>query len=435
MIARELLRGAGLAFALRVAGAGLGLVLNWWLAHHLGPSGLGLFFLAMTVVSIAALAGRLGLENAVLRFISTAVAGQDWDKVRQVSRDSMILATGASILVTAALVLLAPWASTALFHKPQLIQPLRWLAFAIILMAAIVLYGEMLKAVQRIRDAQIVQSVMTPALALGIFAALGTLNLKTVVLTYSLAMLATALAGWLLWRRSCPQLHGLRPAHDYRGLLTTSTSFIWVQAMYTLTDWADILILGMVGSSEQVGIYGLAKRIAMAISFVLIAVNNVVSPRFAAFHHNGDRESLRRVAIHASRMTALTAGPFLITLLLVPGWIMNLFGHGFQTGGIVLGILVAAQFVNIATGSVGQILAMTGHEKTLRNIAVSSTVLNIALLVVLTPLFGMIGAALSTGLAIIIDNLLKSYFVVKYHGFRVDIIAASLPGKRQPLTQ
>ncbi len=435
MIARELLRGAGLAFVLRVIGAALGLVLNWWLAHHLGPSGLGLFFLAMTVVSIAALVGRLGLENAVLRFVSTAVAAQDWTKARQVSRDSMILAIGASILVTAALVLLAPWASTALFHKPELVQPLRWLAFAIIPMAAIILYGEMLKAVQRIRDAQIVQSVMTPTLALGILAGLSTLDLDTVVLTYSLAMLATALAGWYLWQRSVPQLHGLYPAHDYRGLLATSTSFMWVQAMYTLTDWADILILGMFGSSEQVGIYGLAKRIAMAISFVLIAVNNVVSPRFAAFHHNGDQESLRRVAIHASRMTALTAGPFLIILLLVPGWIMNIFGHSFQTGSLVLTILVAAQFVNIATGSVGQILAMTGHEKTLRNVAMSSTVLNIVLLVVLTPSFGMVGAALSTGLAIIIDNLLKSFFVVKYHGFRVDIIAASFPKKRQPLTQ
>ena len=424
MNARELLRGAGLAFALRVAGAGLGLALNWWLAHHMGAERLGLFFLAMTVVSLVAILGRLGLENTVLRMVSAAAAAQDWMRAKQLGRDAVLLALLASAVLVLALFLLAPALSVHVFHKPDLVQALHWLAPTILAMAAIILYGEMLKAVKHISESQVVQSLTTPVLALAVFIPLGALDLQTVVITYAAAMFAAALLGWRFWRRALPRLAGPPLAADYRGLLAPSTAFIWINVMSTLNDWADILALGVVAPAEEVGVYGLTKRLVLAMSFVLIAVNIVVAPRFAALHDQNDLAALRRTALHATRLTALVAGPFVLALLLFHGWILGLFGPDFQAGGLALAIMAGGQLVNLGTGSVGQLLAMTGQQERLRKIAFIVTGANILLLLILVPQWGMLGAAAATGFTIALDNLLKTYFVIKQFGFRVDFFSA-----------
>lgn len=410
MNGRELLRGAGLAFALRVAGAGLGLVLNWWLAHHMGAEGLGLFFLAMTVVSLVAILGRLGLENTVLRMVSAAAAAQDWLRARRLGRDALSVAMLASATLVVVLFLLSPTLCIDVFHKPDLVPALRWLAPTILAMAAIILYGEMLKAVKHISESQIVQSLATPLLVLAVLIPLGTLDLQTVVATYAAAMFATALLGWGFWRRALPRLAGARPAADYRSLLAPSTAFIWINVMSTLNDWADILVLGVVAPSEEVGIYGLTKRLVVAMSFVLIAVNTVVAPRFAALHDQNDLAALRRTALHATRLTALVAGPFVLALLFLHRWILGLFGADFQAGGLALAIMAAGQLVNLGTGSVGQLLAMTGQEKTLRNIFVAGTIVNVGLNLTLDPIMGMNGAALAFSASTIFINLAASYY-------------------------
>ena len=424
MNARELLRGAGLAFALRVAGAGLGLLLNWWLAHHMGAKGLGLFFLAMTIVSLFAILGRLGLENTVLRMVARAAAAQDWLRVNQLGRDALSLAMLASGMLVLTLFLVGPLLSIGIFHKPGLVPALRWLTPAILAMAAIILYGEMLKAVKRIRESQIVQSLATPTLVLAVLIPLGRLDLNTVAVASTGAMFATALLGWGFWRRALPRLPGPKLAADYRDLLAPSRAFIWVNVMSTLNDWADILVLGVVAPSEDVGIYGLTKRLVVAMSFVLIAVNTVVAPRFAALHDQNDLAALRRTALHATRLTALVAGPFVLALLFFHGWILGLFGADFRAGGLALAIMAAGQLVNLGTGSVGQLLAMTGQQERLRKIAFIVTGINILLLFVLTTRWGMLGAAAATGFTIALDNLLKTYFVVKHFGFRVDFFSA-----------
>lgn len=411
MNARELLSGAGLAFALRVAGAGLGLVLNWWLAHHMGAKGLGLFFLAMTIVSLFAIFGRLGLENTVLRMVAAAAAAQDWLRVIRLGRDAVSLAVLASGTLVLVLLLVAPPLSTGVFHKPDLVPALRWLAPSILAMAAIILYSEMLKAVKHIRESQIVQSLATPVLVLAMLLPLGTLDLQTVAVASTAAMFVTAVLGWIFWQRTLPRATGPRAAADYRSLLAPSRAFIWINVMSTLNDWADILILGIVAPADDVGIYGLTKRLVVAMSFVLIAVNTVVAPRFAALHDQNDLAALRRTALHATRLTALVAGPFVLALLVFHGWILGLFGPGFQAGGTALAIMAMGQLVNLGTGSVGQILAMTGQEKILRNIFIAGAIVNIGLNLTLDPIIGMNGAALAFSASTIITNLAASYFV------------------------
>lgn len=113
----------------------------------------------------------------------------------------------------------------------------------------------------------------------------------------------------------------------------------------------------------------------------------------------------------------LAATPLLLVILLFPEWLMSFFGEEFREASTALVILALGQFVNIATGSVGYLLSMTGHEKDVRNNVFVSAALGIGLGFALIPAYGLTGAASATAIAIASQNLLGVYQVKKRLGF------------------
>ena len=407
-----LTRGAAISFTLRIAGAGFGFALNVLIARLYGATGAGLYFLALTIAGIASLLGRVGLENAVLRFIAAAASASDWARVRAISRRAILIVLLASVLTSVAFFLLAGYLASSVFAKPALYSLLRVLTFSILPIAFIVLYGAMLKALQHIRDSQLVEAVATPMFALLLTGTVGyRFGVSGAISAFVIAALMTAALGAFLWHRHSPPVTVDSPTQPPLRLLSTSASFVWVQLLNTVTDWADILILGAFWPAEAVGIYGVAKRLALTVSFILIAVNNIAAPKFAALHHQKDHAALSKVAVYSARLTLLAAGPVLLLLMLFSSFFMGIFGSGFRTGAGVLVVLALGQLVNVAVGSVGQLLAMTGHEKILRNIFLVATVLNLSGNFLLIPKFGMMGAALSSVFFVVVTNLAAAWFV------------------------
>ncbi|MFG0262407.1 MAG: polysaccharide biosynthesis C-terminal domain-containing protein, partial [Novipirellula sp. JB048] len=99
--------------------------------------------------------------------------------------------------------------------------------------------------------------------------------------------------------------------------------------------------------------------------------------------------------------------------------ILSTFGEAFQSGAILLRILVIGQFVNAATGSVGYLLMMSGNERDYRNATLFSAVSCIALSLVLVPSMGPVGAAIVTAGTLSITNLLAAIIVYQRFGINV----------------
>ena len=54
--------------------------MNVVISRQLGAEEAGLFFLVYTIVFIAAVIGRLGLDNTFVRFIATHHSTNDWGR-------------------------------------------------------------------------------------------------------------------------------------------------------------------------------------------------------------------------------------------------------------------------------------------------------------------------------------------------------------------
>src|SRR5947209_13786935 len=87
------------AFVVQLAGAGLGFLLSVMLARLIGVAGVGLYFLAVTVVDISATISRLGLESASMRFASIAHSRGDRGGLSALYRKSLGLVFVAGITI------------------------------------------------------------------------------------------------------------------------------------------------------------------------------------------------------------------------------------------------------------------------------------------------------------------------------------------------
>lgn len=421
---RELLRGASLAFVVKISGAVLAFVFNWLLARTLGAEGTGLFFLALTVGTIASVCGRMGMENTLLRFVAAGAAQEDWVRVKGVHRKGMLIALGAGALATVVMLLLAPMLAHGVFDDPNLTRPIQWMALSVIPSTLMVLYGESLKGLKRMLAGSFVQQSQGAGLfglaCLGLILLGPDARVETVIGVYVIASVVVALLGFGLWYQATPSLRGVSGHFDTRQLLQTSLPLFWVTAMHLLMNWVGTFALGIWATNTDVGLFNVAYRVALLPTFVLFATNSIAAPKFAALYEQGDLNGIATTMQHSTRMMTLAALPIVLPCLAAPGWIMGLFGSEFAGGGLILLILIVGQFINVVTGSVSKLLMMTGHERSVRDIITVTAVLNVALNVGLVPHFGVLGAALASAICLVTQNVQASYLV--YRRFRLLVI-------------
>jgi O-antigen/teichoic acid export membrane protein len=423
----EVARGATVSLILKLAGALLAFAFNVVLARLLGTDPTGIYFLAFAVLMVASIVGRLGLDNVVLRLTVAAAATSDWRAVVAGYRSAMRAAALAALGAALAVALAAPLLADVLFRKPMLEAPLRWMSLAVVPFVLAVLHAEALKGLKRIAESQLVQAVLIPGLSLILLLVLGQRGVVGAVWAYVLACLAAWIAGTVLWRRALRNCAGTAAVAEEGGpssipvcrLLDSGLPLLWVASLTYLLGFASTFFLGFFRTEAEVALFGAAARTAMLTSFLLLATNAILAPKFAELYERRDLARLGAMARHWARWLALLALPVLALFLAIPGTVMSVFGAEFREAAPALSILAVGQFVNVAVGSVGYLLMMSAHERDMRNNVTVAGVVSLVLNLVLIPRFGFVGASAATSGGLIVLNILGVVAVRRRLGIRM----------------
>lgn len=406
------MHGAAVALLLKIVAAVAAFSLNVVLARLLGAEGSGIFFLALAITVMISAVGRIGMENALVRFIASNVAAGLSARVLGVYKKATLYA----LLVASSLALLlysmTPWLSQIVFAKPELEKPLSLMSSSVVFVALLTLHAHALQGLKKIAASISILSLFVPlitCLVAAIFAPRYGIN--AAVWGYLSGTIFTLLLGRWLWVRSTRTYDRSDAAFESRQLFKSSMPAYVVVIANLVIMWSPMLFLGALDSSESVGIYSAASRTAMLTSFILIAVNSIAAPKFAALYENRDLVSLQMVARNSAKIMVLFAAPILLLFLLVPRFVLSIFGAEFEQGAYILMILAVGQFVNVATGSVAYLLMMSGNERLMRNNLVFCAVLVVSLNVILIPVYGAVGAAIGAAVVLSIQNIIAMVMV------------------------
>ncbi|MDC3192317.1 oligosaccharide flippase family protein [Pseudoalteromonas elyakovii] len=403
---------AVIALAIRVLGAGMAFLFNLIIARQLGAEQSGYFFLGFALVMLLSAIANLGFENTILRF--SAANSNNGYTLKSILMFALKFSLPVAFLFAVFIYALAPWLAANIFNKQGLTVTLRFIAPAIVGLSIVMLVAMSLQARHKLILSIPCQNIAHFMLCGAAVIVLSADSARDAALYLSLSLgVTSSFFYWLSIKNLNNKGEKPNPQQLWRSARPNWVIIIMSQAV----QWSAPIIIGVFLVAEQVAFFSVAQRIALLTSFILMAVNLVVAPKFSAFHAKGDDFGIRKTALFSVRLLVLSALPIVLFMLLFPDFLMGLFGEEFRQGALTLQILVLGQAVNVVTGSVGYLLMMSGHERDMRLVTLISGFGVLISVPIFTKLFGVVGAASATAFFISLQNLFAVYFVKKRLGF------------------
>lgn len=417
---RQFLVQAFLSVLFRILAALSAFLFSIMISRLLGAEQSGLFFLALSLITLLSTLSLCGMDNALLRFIGHAFAQKNNPLINQTFTNAFFLVIPLSILIAIAVYFLAPFLAVYLFNKPEIKPTLSYFSLAIPFICLLLLNGYALQATRKVIAS--ICSMLLGVHALCLISLLALVYLKLnlqiniAVFIYMASSVIVAILGSIFWFKSTDrQLDASRLSMPY---FWKSAPSLWlISASGHAMPWVCILIVGSLTSAENVAYFTTALRTSLLISFMLTVINFVTTPRFSAYWNSGQLESLKKLAKFSTRLMIFLSLPILLIAFVWPTQIMMLFGDDFSPAAMPFIILCIGQSVNLMTGSVVFLLMMCGHEKEMRNITFWVGSLTIALVILLTSQWGIIGAAIAVSIGTMTQNLLAICKVKSRLGF------------------
>ncbi|MGI8951202.1 MAG: lipopolysaccharide biosynthesis protein [Chitinophagaceae bacterium] len=413
---KELIKHSLLALIIRVGGAGAAFIMNIIIARYLGASEAGYFFLAVSITTLVAGIGRIGADQTILRFVSIHSEKKEWGEVNAVMKKMLSWTYLPLIGLTALICIFSQPISIYIFHKEELRWPLFFTALAMPFFAGYNVYGMALQGRRRVVESVTVLKILTPVFFIIFVLIFAPKNSANASVYYAAACIFNLIAGLFWWNKNIKKT---KEKKDFdSAVLWKSCWPLWISfIMQQLTIWGGQLVAGIFLSSKEVAQLAVGRNITVLVSFILLAVNNVSSPRIAAMYNQGQTKKLKNYVRNASRLMTIVALPITLLIWFFPSLIMSLFGKGFAEGSIwILRILAIGQFFAVISGNVGTLLVMSGHERDLKNNRIINGVMAVVLAFILTPLFGVVGSAISTAISMALFNILCVGYVKKRLG-------------------
>lgn len=419
----QLLRGGTGSLAVKLASVVLGLVLVALLARTLGAEGYGVYAFVLALASLASAPTQLGLAPLVVRETAHAQARNDWSSLRGIWRWATAVAALYSLVVISfGLVgLQLGW-----FNGLGLPSTLSWGLLLILLLSLGGIRTAALRGLRHVLAGLLPEQVLRPVfllLLLSLAAALMPQKAITPEVAMGLTVIAVALAflvgAWLLYRHRPAALLGAKPTYRHRVWLAAAWPLVLTQGFRQLNQYADVLLLGVLASAADVGIYRVAAQGALMVSLGLTALNMAIAPFIARLHTLGETAKLQKLAKRTAQAALAFALPTVMVFVLFGEWLLaTVFGAEFAEGYTPLLILAAGQLANAAFGTTGLLLNMTGFERDVTRVVAVAAVLNLVLNIALIPPLGVSGAAIATATTLVFWNAWLWLRVSKRLGIR-----------------
>jgi O-antigen/teichoic acid export membrane protein len=374
------------------------------LARGLGPTNYGHYSFVMAVITVLSLPIGPGMSQLITREVARYVHGSEWTALRGFLLWSRRWVLTGSALMIAVIVAIAVQYGTWVIDD-------RW-TLLLIASAALPLLGmgglqaNTLRGLRNVISAQIPELFVRPAFQLVAAGALlfaGTLNPCTAQASQVAAAAVAAAVGATLLRNARLEDNNCAPlSRPNLEWARTLLPFVVLGAVAMLNTQIGILALGWLGNPAEVAALQLAQSGALLVGFSLTVINSVIAPHVARAHQDGDQGRLQNLFRQSARAGLALAVPVALPLIMFGRPIVQLIYGSAYTDAVTvpLAILAAGQLINVAFGSVGIFLCMTGYERETLVGQVTGFVVNIIGTLVLIPRFGAVGAACAATLGL-----------------------------------
>ncbi len=390
-----------------------------YLGRTLGADGLGVITLSFKIITIILVFSLFGFPKFLIKEIAIAFRKKRWERIGNLMNSAYLINGSFSLVISIIFILVTPYISIHFFNEPRLITPLTVALVAMTPMVFSRLFSSALIGYRKIWQSNLVNETLRVYLVgiilIVMYLADYEITVIKVVYAYAFAQSIVTISIGIYWHKlySSTSISGVKKKIQASILLKKTSPFLLIATTVTLASNIDIIMLGWLKDTSQVGLYTVAGRIAFLSSFLLLITNSAVSSKIAALYAEN---KIQQLELMVQRVTAGLSVLGLIPLLIFIVFgseILTIWGVEFAQSYWILIYLGIGQFVNMSTGAVGLILSMCGYESKLWKLSAIFLILSIILNYIFINLYGGIGAAIATSIVIISKNILYSFIVYR----------------------
>jgi O-antigen/teichoic acid export membrane protein len=406
-----------IALSLQLAGIFITYLMQIFLARWMGTEEYGLYEYVITWSLLLAVPASLGLPRAVVRLINEYRVQQAWGQLRGLILGSwgLTIFMGLFLSLVCAVIIFVVQSYHPFLAAPVLLIGV-WL---IPLQGLLLLQEDIARGMESILLAYGPTKLTWPLLAMAGGVALWYFrhdlnSISMIWVALSTLFFVLLIQAVIIWFQVKRNVETAPPVFVPISWLRISLPLLLYRAFREILVQTDILMIGSIVGAGAVGIYSPASKTSLWVSFVLQAVNLAIAPTLTVLYITGDREALQEVISTATKWIFWSASTIAILLIIFAKPILGIFGPDFVDAHWALKVLVIGQFINALSGSVGNLLSMTGYQNKLMIVSSCTALLNLVLNSIFIPLWGIVGAALTTAFTLSVWNIWLAVIVMRY---------------------
>jgi O-antigen/teichoic acid export membrane protein len=418
---KELLTGSSISFSFRILGIVAGYIFTLLVTRNLGAKAIGIYALSLTLLSVFSIIGRLGVDNALVRFIAEYSSQNRHDLVKEVYMKALKIVIPFSTFLSVIFFFISPYIANYIFHKEYLSIYFQIISFSLLPLVLVFINSESLRGYKKIKECSFINLSISLFAIITLILLLFFIQEKYIpIISYIASIFIVSIISIFIWLKNIKtdlNSYNKNIKSNRDSLLNVALPMLLTSSLFLIMGWVDTIMLGIFRTEEEVGIYNVALRIATLTGITLFAINSIAAPKFAEFYGKGDIKGLGKVAQQSTKLIFWTSFPILLVLLLFPSFMLGIFGEEFKLGIYALLLLTLGQFVNAISGSVSILLNMTNRQNIVQYVIFTAAFINIVLNYILIPQYGFNGAAFASLFSMTFWNLMLVYYIYKEFKF------------------
>jgi O-antigen/teichoic acid export membrane protein len=403
----------------RVLGVATTLVSNVVLARLMAPADFGNFLLVVSVIGVGSAVAMFGINHVMVRLLGESLGMADAGRARRALR------LGATVAATSivAVGLAAPFVLYFSLPRANLNGTvLVSISIGIMLIAWQQIAGESLRGLHEQRFANLlsggqISGPLTAILLIAfvfVFSAIRPLAFSHAMWLMDLSLVITVtFSMYCLWYTTADRLGALthhQPASSpplrLLDVMLLGAALMGMQVLAFATTQSDVWIAGMRFGGDGVALYGVARRLAIAVGILpQIAGMAMIAP-IATLNSQRRFDEMQQLLQRSATIAAIPAVAACLAFLTLGGPILDgFFGSFYRQSAATLAVMALGQVAVAWGGSCGYVLTMTGNQIVALLVNVVTTV---ALLVVGSwagSRFGMLGLAWTSTIVVTFQTI------------------------------
>ena len=297
----EVLKKSVSSMLVKIAGMVVGLIISIFIGRMLGPEGLGIINLSNKIAELLIVLTMFGFNNVIIKNVAIA-HNNDNKKIASTIYTATIFNGILAFIVAGIGYYSASFLSVNVFNEPSLKIPLTLAILAIVPQTYSRIFASGLNGFGKIWQSNLVNEALSAwVVGLGILCLIFfkiEITLINVALLYAIGRFIVFSSITFYWKSIFK--YKVKKEFLLKPMIKMAFPLLLVAGTSIIASNSDVLMLGWLSNSKEVGIYTVAARLALLVSLFLQISNSAISPKLASMYAN---KNLNEMKVLVNRVT------------------------------------------------------------------------------------------------------------------------------------